>query len=240
LRFSYSQPYFIPFPGFFLRARACDTFVLLDRVQFPRGFTWLRRNRLKGKDGVLWLTVPIKRKGIGLVPIDQVRIYYGENWMRKHLLSIKHSYLHSPYFELIFPKLEKIYTKRPEKLLELNLSLLQFIREELGTKNNFVLQSEIKAGGKREGLILNIAEKLGADEVLLPSRARSHLNIEELERNGLRYLIFHYKPEVYPQLWGEFIKDLSALDILFNLGPAALPHLLKFQSDEVPAGGGRD
>ncbi len=241
MRFSYSQPYFIPFPGFFLRAKACDTFVLLDRVQFPRGFTWLRRNRLKGKDGVLWLTVPIKRKGMGLAPIDQVKIFYGENWMRKHLLSIRHSYLHSPYFELIYPKLEEVYNKKPERLLEFNLLLIQLIREELGTENNFVLQSEIGATGKREGLILNIAEKLGAEEVLLPAQARSHLKLEELKKNGLKPVIFNYKPAVYPQLWGKFIKDLSTLDILFNLGPAALPHLLRFQaSDKVLSGGGRD
>jgi len=241
LRFSYSQPYFIPYPGLFLRARACDAFVLLDEVQFPRGFTWLRRNRLKGKDGVLWLTVPIRRKGIGFSPISRVKIYYGEDWIRKHLLSVKHSYMHSPYFDHLYPALENIYGKRPSRLLDLNLLLLHLLRESFGLEDNFLLQSEIKAGGKGENLLLSVAEKLGADEVLLPPGAKAHLNLEKLRKEGLKTSFFPYRPAVYPQLWGEFIKDLSSLDILFNLGPMALTHLLKFQpSKESPAGGGRD
>ena len=40
---STSQPYFSPFPGFFLKAFLSDIFVVLDEVQFPRGTTWLTK-----------------------------------------------------------------------------------------------------------------------------------------------------------------------------------------------------
>ena len=42
---SVNQPYFAPFPGFFRKAALSDILVLLDNVQFPRGTTWMTRNR---------------------------------------------------------------------------------------------------------------------------------------------------------------------------------------------------
>ncbi len=229
MRFSYSQPYFIPFPGFFVRASLVDRFVLLDSVQFPRGFTWLRRNRLKGKDGTLWLSVPIKRKGMGFRPISEVEIFYGENWIRKHLLSIKHSYLHAPYFDEIFPEVERIYRRYHKKLLNFNFEFLHLIREKFYFRDNYLLQSNLGVEGKKEGLLLSLAEKLGAEEVLLNKEARSHLNLDFLIKEGLKIRFFEYRFPVYPQLWGDFIKDLSSLDILFNLGPAAARHIFKYQ-----------
>ena len=67
---STAQPYFAPFPEFFYKAYLSDIFVILDRVQFPRGTTWMTRNRFKNDQGVLWLTVPVLKKGLGLQRID--------------------------------------------------------------------------------------------------------------------------------------------------------------------------
>jgi len=56
---STSRPYFAPFPGFFYLANFCDIFVILDTVRFPRGSTWITRNRFKNDQGTLWLTIPV-------------------------------------------------------------------------------------------------------------------------------------------------------------------------------------
>jgi len=68
---STSQPYFSPFPGFFLKAFLSDIFVVLDEVQFPRGTTWLTKNRFKNDQGTLWMTVPVWKKGLGLQKISE-------------------------------------------------------------------------------------------------------------------------------------------------------------------------
>ncbi|MBT8369996.1 MAG: WbqC family protein, partial [Deltaproteobacteria bacterium] len=68
------RPYFAPFPGFFQKAHLCDIFVILDNVQFPRGTTWITRNRFKNDQGTLWMTIPVWKKGLGLQSIDDVRI----------------------------------------------------------------------------------------------------------------------------------------------------------------------
>jgi hypothetical protein len=59
---SVNQPYFFPFGGFFYKAYLFDNFVILDDVQFPRGTTWITRNRFKNAQGSLWMTVPVIKK----------------------------------------------------------------------------------------------------------------------------------------------------------------------------------
>ena len=75
---SASQPYFFPYPGFFYKAYLSDMFIILDSVQFPRGTTWTTRNRFKNSQGTLWLTVPVKKKGLGLQSINEVRICHDD------------------------------------------------------------------------------------------------------------------------------------------------------------------
>ena len=55
-----NQPYFFPYIGFFHKAYLSDHLVIMDNVQFPRGTTWISRNRWKNAQGTLWMTVPVK------------------------------------------------------------------------------------------------------------------------------------------------------------------------------------
>jgi len=72
---STNQPYFFPYPDFFYKAHLSDIFVILDEIQFPRGATWVTRNRFKNDLGTLWMTIPVWKKGLGLQNIDEVRIF---------------------------------------------------------------------------------------------------------------------------------------------------------------------
>jgi hypothetical protein len=58
-RVAVMQPYFFPYAGYFRLFAACDLFVVLDNVQFPRR-GWVHRNRLRRQDGELdWMTLPL-------------------------------------------------------------------------------------------------------------------------------------------------------------------------------------
>lgn len=56
------QPDFLPWRGFFDRWGKSDLYIVLDDVQFLRR-GWHHRDKIKTKDGVKWLTVPVKKKG---------------------------------------------------------------------------------------------------------------------------------------------------------------------------------
>jgi len=100
---SMHQPYFCPYPGFFYRIIHSDLFVLLDTVQFPRGPTWMTRNRFKNDQGTLRLTIPVHKKGLGFQSIDSVCIYREKHFPRKQLTSLRHAYAHAPFFQDHYP-----------------------------------------------------------------------------------------------------------------------------------------
>jgi hypothetical protein len=124
---STNQPYFSPFPGFFYKAYLSDIFVILDTVQFPRGTTWISRNRFKNDQGSLWLTIPVWKKGLGLQRIHEVRVCHEFRWVAKHLASLKSAYAKAPYFADHIPFIEEAYLARFEKLIDLNLTIIRYL-----------------------------------------------------------------------------------------------------------------
>jgi hypothetical protein len=56
------QSSYIPWKGYFDLIRAADEFILLDDVQFTKR-DWRSRNRIKTKDGLYWLTIPVQTSG---------------------------------------------------------------------------------------------------------------------------------------------------------------------------------
>ena len=56
------QSSYVPWKGYFDLMDRADELVLLDTVQFTKR-DWRSRNRIKTKDGLAWLTVPVLVKG---------------------------------------------------------------------------------------------------------------------------------------------------------------------------------
>jgi len=212
------QPIFLPWPGFFYKAMKADYMVLLDNVQYPRGRGWINRNRLKCDKGELWLTVPVHKKGRGLQLIRDVEIFDKVNWIKKHLQSIRHNYTYAPYFREYYPAVEKIYTQKHSKLLPLNLEFIRFLWDALFLPGRLLLQSELGITGKGTELLINICRYLQADTYLVFTPARKHLNVEDMRKHGINTIFIPFHPPIYPQLWGDFIYNLSTLDLLLNCG----------------------
>lgn len=215
------QPYFAPYPGFFYKIQRADLFVLLDSVQSPRGATWISRNRFKNNQGTLWLTVPVWKKGLGLQSINEVRICHEGRWSRKHLDSLKHAYQHAPYFREHIGFLEDVYLEGFDRLIDLNLAIIRYLVQQLDIHTEIRLLSEtgIQSGGSR--LIIDLCRRLGASTFLAQSQARKYLDLDTFGKQGLQVQFVTLPTKVYPQLWGVFIPNLSAFDLLFTCGPKA-------------------
>ena len=213
------QPIFLPWPGFFYKAARCDCMVLLDDVQFPRGRSWLSRNRLKNENGEIWLTVPVWRKGRGLQRIREVEIYEERGWRRKHLRSIEQNYGHAPYFDEYFPAVESAYSAEQRALVDFNLEVIGVLWKGLSLGTRLVLQSELDVTGKGTDLLVALCRNLGADRYAIFPAAEKHLDLPRMKAHGIDPLYLRFHPPVYPQLWGDFICNLSTLDLLLNCGP---------------------
>ncbi len=221
------QPYFFPFLGFFYKVYLSDIVIILDSVQFPRGSTWLTRNRFKNAQGTLWMTIPVWKKGLGLQKINNVSICHEGLWTKKHLDSLKSAYARAPFLDEHLGFLEKIYSSGMEKLIHFNLSIIRYLLRQFQIDTEILLLSDLGIEEKGSQLLVGICKKLGANHFLAQSPAKKYLDMNMFQDAGIAIRFFNPPSLVYPQLWGDFIPNLSALDLVLNCGPKARDILLK-------------
>jgi hypothetical protein len=221
-----SRPYFAPFPAFFYRAHLADVFVILDSVQFPRGTTWITRNRFKNDQGVLWMTIPVWKKGLGLQNIDQVRMCREGGWPRKHPASLNQAYANAPYFYEHLQFLETLFSTASGRLIDFNLAIIRHLMLNFGLDTEIIRLSELNIDDAGDRLLIEICRYFEASVYLASAAAGRHLNAVLFEKAGIELRLIKARSPVYPQLWGDFIPDLSAFDLLFNCGPKARDILL--------------
>ncbi|MBD3178623.1 MAG: hypothetical protein GF417_02950, partial [Candidatus Latescibacteria bacterium] len=105
--------------------------------------------------------------------------------------------------------------------VELNMEIIHLFRENLSIQRPFVLQSELGSIGTGTDLIIEICRDAGANSFLNFPAAAGHLNLGLMKKAGIDFIPARYRPPVYPQLHGDFIYNLSALDMLMNCGPVS-------------------
>jgi hypothetical protein len=218
---STAQPYFCPYPGYFARALSSDVFVVLDTVQFPRGSTWITRNRFKNDQGTLWLNIPVWKKGLGLQKINEVKICREGRWQRKSLESISQAYRHAPYLKDHADFVAALFSSDHETILEMNLSVIAYVMNVLKAGTRVILLSELGIKQRGSHLLVEICRSLGASRYVAAATARAYLDEGLFAEAGIELIFFKPPSLVYPQLWGSFIPNLSIFDIMFNCGPKA-------------------
>ena len=215
------QPYFSPFPGFFCKAYLSDILVLLDSVQFPQGTTWITRNRFKNDQGTLWMTVPVWKKGLGLQNINAVRVCHEGRWAQKHVASLRHAYANAPYFTEHLDFVNEMFSTRFAKLVDLNMEIIRYLIQHFKIETRLVLLSELAIRESGIDLLINICNHFGAATYLAQHTARRYLDGAHFQNAGIELRFFRPPTLIYPQLWGDFISDLSSFDLIFNCGPKA-------------------
>src|SRR5688572_28604923 len=90
------QSNYIPWKGHFDLIAMSDEFVLYDDVQYTRR-DWRNRNRIKTKDGLIWLSIPVNSKGSFTARVEDMVISDPE-WPSKHWRTIAQSYARAAGF----------------------------------------------------------------------------------------------------------------------------------------------
>lgn len=192
--------------------------VLLDDTLLSTGFTYVNRNRIKGPDGEVWISVPVKKKGKGRQKIKDLELFEKERWAKDFFLTLRHIYVKSIYFLPIYKRIKETIEMHEESFLKMVLKLLQILKEEFGIEQDFTLQSEIGISGLGTELLVSLAKELGATEVILPYFSDKAVECQRFKNENIAVLFLRYDPPPYPQFWGKFIPKLSALDLLLCMG----------------------
>lgn len=100
------------------------------------------------------------------------------------------------------------------------MELLNIIKKALDIETEIILQSKIAIAGKGTPLLVSIAKELKAGEVILSFLSEKHIDCHQFKKENMAVRLLRYSPPQYPQFWGDFIKNLSALDLLLCCGKA--------------------
>lgn len=222
------QPSYIPWRGYFHQIALADTFVFYDDVQYDT-HGWRNRNRLKTRNGVCWMTIPVLHKGAHTehTPINQIRINWERSWNEKHWSLIYQSYNRAPYFERYAPLLQDFYQQHPDWLVDITIPLTIALARELGIQHTqFIRSSSLDITGSKTDRLINLLQTIGADHYISGPSARDYIENEKFAAAGitLEYVTYGY-PE-YPQLYPPYDPQVSILDLLFMTGPDALQLIL--------------
>jgi hypothetical protein len=214
------QPNYIPWKGVFDLISKVDIFVFYDDVQYTKR-DWRNRNKIKTKDGELWLTVPVNAHRGQL--ISEVEIDQSTDWQMNHFKTIKNSYAKAPYFKDYEFLLEEIYLKTKwSKISDLDIFSTKLIAKNLGLNPVWILASDLKIEGAKDGeKIISICKELDCNYFINGPAAKAFMDEVKFKEACIELDYIEYSYPEYSQIHGSFIHGVSVLDTLFNCGPDA-------------------
>lgn len=221
MKIAIHQPNYLPWWKYFYKIFNSDIFVILDDVLFSKNSV-INRNKIKNSNGFIWLTVPVKKHDLTHTLIKDV-IVSNNKFKEKHLKTFYYTYKKSAFFHEIYPLLEDVYNENIETLSQINLLMIKKICTYLSINTELILSSSLSIRELEPTLrIMKICQYFKADTYLSGLGAKKYMNIHMLKKNNVKIQYITQEGKIYPQLWGEFIPNLSFIDVLFNLGRGAI------------------
>lgn len=228
------QPGYLPWLGFFEQFIFSEYFVFLDDVKYTSQ-DWRNRNRVRtnSKQGWAWLTVPVKKHTQNL-NINKVEIDYNNNWVAKHLNTIKNNYRKTKYFDQLFPVIENHLTKKYRFLADLDIDLFLELAEFINIKRKTIRSSKLEVKKSDKNLrLINICKKTGIDYLYDGEKAKDFIDFDLFKETRIKVELQKYKHPEYPQYYKPFIPYLSGIDLLFNHGEKSLGYII--QNEKIKA-----
>jgi len=219
VRVAIHQPQYFPWPAYVHKVLSADIFVYLDSVQFSKNGVQ-NRNQIKTAQGALWLTIPV-RNHLGQLLKDTRVAEPGAT--RKHWKTIKTSYARTRGFARWQSELEALLDRDTDFLLEAAIDSTEWMLSKLNVRTERIKASEIDGvGGESSELIASICGALRATSYLTGTGALAYLDERDFAEIGCEVMVQQWKPLIYEQVNGDFVPDLSMLDLLLNTPDEAL------------------
>ncbi len=222
------QSNYIPWKGYFDLIRSADEFIFFDDVQYTRR-DWRNRNRIKTKDGLLWLSIPVESKRRYTAAIKDM-VVSDHGWAQKHWKTIVANYARAHCFREYQELFAELYLSCKEKyLVDVNHRFIAAICRILGGSTRLSRSCDYERVDGRTERIVSLCRQAGATRYLSGPSARSYLDQGLFSAAGIGVTFADYSryPE-YEQLHPPFSHEVSIIDLLFNKGPDAGRYLLEF------------
>ena len=214
--FTAHQPAYLPWLGYLHKLAVADEMVVLDNVQYEKN-SFINRNKIKGSNGLIWLTIPILNSGHIDKTIKEMKLD-NKGWKDNHWKNIYYNYKKAPYFNKYADYFEDFYKKDWEYLIEVTNEQLSFFTKLLGIKTNIIYQSDIGVNSKKQNLILDLCNDRNRDNFIFGSNGKDYADLNYFKKHDIQVYFQEYKhPQSYPQLYGSFEPNMAIIDLLFNV-----------------------
>ena len=106
--------------------------------------------------------------------------------------------------------------------------------EFLGIKIEILNESELDIKGESTERLINICETLNAKTYVSGIGGKNYLNEKLFKKKNIQLEYQNYQSMPYAQNHSEdFVPNLSAIDLLFNLGPESLDLIKKSRQQDI-------
>jgi len=151
-------------------------------------------------NGLQTLTVPIVKTNGNHTLTKDIAISYKEPWQQIHQRCLEAAYRKTPYFEYYFPYLEKAFTTKFDRLVDLNEFCLKFIFKVLKINKEIVYTNDFEPIQDANDYRVSLSKWSPETTDLLKY-----------------YQVFSDRQP--------FVSNLSVIDLIFNEGPEAVNYL---------------
>lgn len=214
------QPEHMPWAGFFHKMMLADHYVILDSVQYRKGY-FHNRNKVITKNGtVSYITVPcLLSDGKWRNPISKIEVNFGRDWRQQYLGTINECYSGFPYFSDVFPTIETIISECPVAICELNMQIIYFFRELLDISTPISFSSDRQSSLGASELLVDLCKANNATTYLAGPSGKDYLKEDLFVPEKISVDYHQFTPPTYGM--GAFSPGLSTLDLVMRFGKAA-------------------
>ncbi len=206
------QPYLFPYLGYFQLIHAVDTFVLYDDVNYIKQ-GYINRNSLLSAGETQRFTIPVP----GASSFKKIcELEYSIQNNDKFLKGIAQAYSKAPYYNDVYPIIEKIINFEDRNIGALCKYSFEVIFSYLGSYKKFLRSSEIDYdhNGPASDKLISIIKRLNEDSYLNSYGGRELYDGEFFKSCGVKLQFIKMNNIKYQQGNVDFIPNLSIIDVM--------------------------
>jgi hypothetical protein len=178
-----------------------------------------RRNKIRTNAGSGHLTIPLGKKFYKLRICD-VELPAEKSWRASHWQQIYQNYVNTQYFGRYSGFFNDLYQKDFQYLVQINTEIILFLLKCFNIDVEIIKTTDLNLDPNLQGTdsIIAAMKNVGGQIYLSGPSGRNYLEFPKFQNNDLELKFFEFEHPVYKQRYEDFIPNLSAIDLLFNVG----------------------
>lgn len=226
MKIAIMQPYFFPYIGYWQLVSSVDLFVVYDIGKF-RPYGWINRNRIKVNEQPCYISIPVHRSPNLLIKNEL--IVERQHFQKKLIKTLQSAYGKAPYFHQCMDAISDGIGTQTDNLTEYLVENMLKIVAYLDIQTKMVLASELpiqyaESAQQRGIAICNFFE---ADTYINAIGGMSLYSKDFFEENDITLKFIKNQSGEYQQGKGEYIADLSIIDVMMYNSKEEIQKMLK-------------